>query len=146
MSNFSAPAKTLGVRFATVDATQLHELGHRMSDELGNEYVYVLASGAIAANKIVSIDGGYSVAALAAAGVAWAVAPVAIADTKYGWVQTKGMVTANVADSTADNAALGSITDSNGDLYIATETVAGHGVFAKNLSTVTAGLALVYIL
>jgi hypothetical protein len=145
MANFASRSIALGVNpLKASSATQEHKLGHRISDELGNVYCYIQAQGAIAANVVVSIDGSYDCPPSGNAGIAWAVAPVAISDNEYGFVQIKGVVTANVAGSTADNAQLASITDANGDLV--TVAAATGTTFAQALAAESGGLASVFIL
>ncbi len=104
--------KSLGVSLTKVQtAAELtadgptHKLGTRVSDDVGGEFVYVQAKGAIAAAKNVTMEIDYDVSALAGAGLMWAVSIVAIADDGAGWVQVKGVVsTAIVGTITADKA------------------------------------------
>lgn len=75
-----------------------------------NEYVFVSASSAIAANDCVAITNAYAAApvtkALADAGNKIGVAQIAIASGSYGWVQTRGVGSVNVLASAASGAAL----------------------------------------
>jgi hypothetical protein len=76
----------------------IHKLGTRVSDDEGNEYVWVQANGAIAVGDIVKIAAGYDVAKASAAAdqPAWGVGIVAIEDNGQGFVQVKGVVTADL--------------------------------------------------
>ena len=154
MTNFAARSVVLGAKpLGVTSATQVHKLGHRVMDELGNEYTYIQANGAIALVDIVTVDGSYDCAPLTGAGVAFGVGVVAISDNHYGFVQTRGVCTADLATSTADNAVLSSITDSNGDLVsVAAVTASSTGaagvfsVFAKALAAESGGSGSVFIL
>ena len=154
--------KSLGVRLTRVltaaeaadttlgkEPSKGHTLGTRVSDDVGNEYVWVQANGAVVATDILAIDGGFDVAPLTGAGMAWAVAIVAIADNGQGFVQVKGVVNATAATSVADNDMLGRLTDSSGDLFkvLATVSVAAgdKDLFAVALAADTAGVAPIYI-
>lgn len=125
------------------------KLGTRVSDNEGNEYVWVQAQGAIAVSDIIAIDGGYDVPPLAGAGMAWAVAIVAIEDNGQGFVQVKGIVDASEKTDVADNDMLGRLTDGSGDLYkvLATVSVAAgdKDLFAVALEADTAGVGSIYI-
>lgn len=126
-----------------------HALGTRVSDDLGNEYVWVQAQGAIAVTDIIAMDADYDVPPLAGAGMAWAVGIVAIEDNGQGFVQVKGVVNATAATSVADADMLGRLTDGSGDLYkvLATVSVAAgdKDLFAIALAADTAGVAPIYI-
>lgn len=86
--------------------------GARVATSDGKEFVFILASGAIAQYNAVGVSqsasttsstplftGATLTKALADAGAMVAVAPVAIADTYYGWVQTKGPTSLTVKNS-----------------------------------------------
>ncbi len=150
--------KSLGVDLAAVQtAAELtadgptHVLGTRVSDDVGNEFVYVQANGAITAPEIVEIKAGYDVLVTgAAAGSAWAVARgTTIADNGAGWVQVKGICD---ADASAGVAAIGELlartTDGSGHLEELHATGAALGdsaAFAISLSAVSSNVASIYI-
>lgn len=150
--------KSLGVDLAAVQtAAELtadgptHALGTRVSDDVGNEFVYVQANGAIVALEIVEVKAGYDVLVTgAAAGQAWAVARgTTIADNGAGWVQVKGIVT---ADMSAGVAAIGELlartTDGSGHLEELHATGAALGdssAFAISLSAVSSNTGSIYI-
>ena len=143
MANFATRPVLLGTDLALSTTTQEHPLGLRVSDELGNEYVYIQANGAIAVSDSIKVDGAYDCAPLTGAGLIFAVAVVAIADNSYGFVQTRGVVVANVATSTADNASLTPVADSSGDFV--TVAAATGVTSAQALSAESGGLATVYL-
>lgn len=98
--------KLLGVDVNRVDTTQEHELGTRVTDQSGREFVYVKADGTgVTAGQSVKLATGYVVSASANSWV-FGVAHVAITASAYGWVQTKGVVTANVDTGVASGALL----------------------------------------
>ena len=100
--------KLLGVDTTAVTTTQEHELGTIVWDQAGREFVYVVADGTgVAAGDTVKLATGYVVTSGSAGTWVFAVAPVAIGASKYGWVQTRGVCTAKVATSTAAQALLG---------------------------------------
>ncbi len=150
--------KSLGVDLAAVQtAAQLtadgptHALGTRVSDDVGNEFVYVQANGAIAAPEIVEIAAGYDViVAGAATGMAWAVARgTTIPDNGAGWVQVKGIVD---ADGAAGVAAAGELLartlDGSGHLEELHATGAALGdstAFAISLEAVSSNVVSIYI-
>jgi hypothetical protein len=84
-------------------------LGDTYSDHQGKEYVWVQASGAVAATDVVIFDEVYQAASVtlttsaSAKGDRVGVAAFAMADNDYGWVQVKGPCTVNVATSCAVN-------------------------------------------
>lgn len=139
--------KRLGVRLTQTDTTAQHTLGTRVSDDVGNEYVYVQANGAIAVADIISFSASYDCAPLTGAGVAWGVANTAIADNSYGWIQVKGYVaSAAVETGPADGAYLVPVTGSNGYLNDAATPGADNGLFAKQIGAQTSNKAAVFIL
>lgn len=128
------------------------KLGTRVSDDEGNEYVWVQAQGAIAVTDIIAIDGGYDCPPLSGAGIAWAVAIVAIEDNGQGFVQVKGVVDATEKTDVADNDELARLTDSSGDLLamvaVATDGSEAPGsfdIFAIALEADTGGVGSIYI-
>lgn len=150
--------KSLGVDLGAVQtAAQLtadgptHVLGTRVSDDVGNEFVYVQANGAIAAPEIVEMVAGYDVVVTGAAvGYAWAVARgTTIPDNGAGWVQVKGIVDADaVAGVAAAGELLARLTSSAGHLteISAAGTVIGdEAVFAVSLEAAASTVASVYI-
>jgi hypothetical protein len=127
-----------------------HVLGTRVSDDVGNEFVWVQANGAIAVGDILSIAAGYDVAPAAAADVpAWGVATVAIADNGQGFVQVKGIVTAGLETGVALGDELGRQTGTNGlleEVLSTVSTVAGDkSVFARALAAESSNLGSIYI-
>ncbi len=156
--------KDLGVRLdqvqtaAEVSDTTLgkepskgHVLGLRVSTDVGDEFVWVQANGAVAAGVVVAMAAGYDVAPLSGAGQAFGVSTVAIADNGQGFVQVKGKVTsAPAGTSVALGDALARRTDSSGDLILSanpdTSALAGDAdIFAIALAADTAGVAPIYI-
>ena len=140
--------KFLGVDFALVTTTQDHELGVRIDADDGRTYVYVKAQGALVVDGLVEIDAAYDVLPISAAKLVFAVSPVAVADNSFGWVVTRGIVQAKIATSVADNAKLGRLSNSSGQLLVvhATGAVAGDSdVFAQSLAAEVSNLASVFI-
>src|SRR5262245_42786848 len=81
--------KLLGVDVARVDTTQENELGSRVTDQEGREYVYVKADGTgLTAGQGAKIAASYVVSA-SGSGHVYGVAHVALGANLYGWVQTK---------------------------------------------------------
>jgi len=78
---------------STTDGTG-HKLGAQMTDNSGNEYVYVQADGAITAGHCVAVDENFQAKSitsqLATEGHAIGFAQIAFADNEYGWVCTRG--------------------------------------------------------
>ncbi len=150
--------KSLGVDLAAIQtAAQLtadgptHKLGTRVSDDVGNEFVYVQANGAIAAPEIVEIVAGYDVVVHGAAtGSAWAVARgTTIPDNGAGWVQVKGIVDADaVAGVGAAGELLARTTSAAGHLQELHATGAALGdsaAFALSLEAASSTVASIYI-
>lgn len=143
MSNFVGQ-RTLGVKnpsSVTPSTTQDEgvTLGEFVVTDTGDVYVYVLADGVIAQYAPVEVDGSYDCAASGNAGVAFGIAPQAFADNEYGWVQVRGVCTAQLAGSTADNALLSLVCDSNGDLVtVAAPNEGGTATHASGTLTVRA--------
>lgn len=86
-------------------------LGDRHIDQVGNEYVFVLAGvGGITANFVATIDEAYGAVMVStsndARGDLLGVAASAIAASSYGWLQVKGVCNIQVAASCAANARL----------------------------------------
>jgi hypothetical protein len=88
----------LGVSFTRADAAPAFTLGTRINGTDGTEWTYVKASGAIASKgQVVLIDEDWAAALISTTnsatgfGQRCGVAPGAIADTAYGWVQTAGV-------------------------------------------------------
>lgn len=85
-------------------------LGDRYVNNQGNEYVFVQASGAIAANDTVFFNSSYIATSITTAngarGNLCGVAGVAFASGEYGWVQVKGPTTMSVKASCAANVRL----------------------------------------
>lgn len=92
----------------TVDTQALVQLGTRLRDTAGNEYIYLKGVTSTAAGSWVTFDENYATTLLAAN----AVGPVAIAmaaidaSTKYGWYQIYGINTVAKTDTVAADKAL----------------------------------------
>ena len=145
-------AKLLGVRLTDVQtSTQItadgytHPLGTRISDNLGNEFVYVLAGGAIVATDILGVSAGYT--AVVDGPFAWAVATVAIASGGAGWVQVKGIVDAAVASATDTGDLMTRlVVSAQLAICLAAGTAIGdEAIFAQALEADTSNVASVYI-
>lgn len=145
-------AKLLGVRLTDVQtAAQItadglaHPLGTRISDSLGNEFVYVQAATAIVATDVVGMAAGYI--AVVDGPFAWAVAPVAIAADGAGWVQVKGIVDAAVAAATAlgDLLSRKVVSTQLAIVLAAGSAIGDEAVFATALEADTSNVASVYI-
>lgn len=138
--------KDLGVDINTTHTSQKHTLGTIVRDDKsGKEFVYIQANGAIAANDIVAIAASFDCAPLSAAGTAWAVAQVAIADNSFGFVQVRGVVDAAVETGPAAGARLGHVTGSNGYLNDQATPGVADPVFAIQLGAQSSNVASVYI-
>ncbi len=103
--NKNSPLPTPGVQGKSFS------LGDREEDDLGNEFIYVQASGAVTAAGYVCIVSADHVAAMVSTsndleGGLLAVAPVAFADGDYGWMQVYGTCVVRVAASCAANVPL----------------------------------------
>ncbi|MHA2242954.1 MAG: hypothetical protein ACXACE_15225 [Candidatus Thorarchaeota archaeon] len=153
--------KLLGVRFDSEQVQTsaqissdglLHDLGTVVQTADGKEYVYIQANGAISANDVIGFGTAaapYDLAPLAAAGLAFAVSPNAIADNGAGWVQTKGIVSAAADVNTAAGELLARLTNGSGQLVdvVAPGVADGDASgFAVALEADTANVASVYIL
>lgn len=148
-------SKLLGVRFTDVQTAAeitrdglAHDLGTRAVDNLGNEYVYVQADGAIAQYDGVDYQTDYDVSDIDAGDWYWGVAQVAIADNGAGWVLVRGAGSANVIDATAVGSVLSRKASTGGDLAIIHATGAAIGdtlPFAQQTSAVAAGIATILI-
>lgn len=158
--------KSLGIRLdqvltaAQVAETTLgkepslgHVLGLRVSDDVGNEFVWVQAQGAIAAGIVVAIAADYDVPPAGAAGQAWAVSTVAIADDGQGFVQVKGVVADAPAEANVTaGAPLARLLDGSADLIAiadvqadADEPAGSFDTFAVAMADDTATRAPIYI-
>ena len=85
-------------------------LGDRHTDHIGNEWVFVQASGAITKYDAVLVKPSYLASSLTPA---LAITPgfigfaqVAFADTDYGWVMTRGIPVIRVANGCPSNVPL----------------------------------------
>lgn len=85
-------------------------LGDRYVDSSGKEYVFVLASGAVAQYDAVQIDSTYTAQALTKAmgdtGLPVGVAVGTLSSASYGWAQIKGVGTVNALQTCASSTAL----------------------------------------
>ena len=94
-----------------VDTVAQFALGTANRDDEAKEWIYVQAgSGGLTASQAASINGSYSAVAttttLSLFGQLVGIPAVAIAANSYGWVQTFGACTINVAASCAANVRL----------------------------------------
>jgi hypothetical protein len=142
----------LGIDFARADTTAQHALGSRQTDNLGNEYVYVQAQGAIGIGVPVQPDGVPNAAGLPhdwkpsgnAGVIAGVGGQVALADNEFGWVQVRGYHdAAQLATTVADEDILSRVADANGD-FVATAGAILDSV-AIALEADTAGVGAIYI-
>jgi hypothetical protein len=127
-----------------------HALGTRVSDDVGNEFVWVQANGAIAVGDIVEIAAGYDVAPVSAVDKpAWGVAIVAIEDNGQGFVQVKGIVSAAAVTGVLLGDELARHTGTGGGLEkvgTGASAVAGdRAVFGRALAAESSNLASIYI-
>ena len=113
MAHFGTPM--LGVDLGSTESTNKHgiDLGARVVDETGNEWVYVQANGAIVANDVVVVTSAFQADQIDTTNSAThhgavAVSDKAFADNEYGWVQIYGPCTINVGSSCAIRAVLNS--------------------------------------
>jgi hypothetical protein len=124
--------------FSTLTDGRSFGLGDRYTDNLGNEYVFVLAGGAITQYDTVHVNSAYSANAITAA---LAITPgfvgfaqVAFASADYGWVMTRGKPTVRVAASCAKDVALYT-TDTAGVLDDATASASHHQIMGTLITT-----------
>jgi len=141
-----AEALTLG------SAVHVHpewELGTRVHGAAGKEYVYVQASGAVAANDVVILTEAFQAAKVdttnsaGAVGDKVAVAPVAFSDDDYGWVQIYGACTVNVGSSASANTKLnttGTAGRVDDDATSGAETILGLVTTAAESDNAAAGM------
>tara|TARA_S200002703_G_C3780738_1_gene240562 strand:+ start:245 stop:697 length:453 start_codon:yes stop_codon:yes gene_type:complete len=102
---------SIGAGDSIVTTTQTFGLLDRSCNHLGNEMIYVQASGAIAQYAAVGVDETGQAAELTKAmaddGYHIAFAQVAFADNEYGWVVTRGQdIECKLAASCAADVAL----------------------------------------
>lgn len=148
-------ATHIGQNYSLVHTTPRFELGTRVTDELGREFVYCKSGGTIATEICVKLATGYVVTASGNAGFIFGVTRVASVINEYLWVQTKGKVeSANVATGVSAGAVLREVSDANGDFVGttavneggATSHAAGlHTIRALALANESGGLADVYL-
>lgn len=113
----------IGDKILAASTTARAGVGDKYCGADGKEYVYILASSAIAQYDVVGASEAYAGApitkAMADDGWKVGVAPVAIASGSYGYIQVKGVADINVLASCAADAALytsataGSLDDDN---------------------------------
>lgn len=99
--------------WSSTDLTNLGNgfgVGDRYVDASGNEYVFVLASGAVAQYDAVHIGSTYVAQALTKAlgdtGAPVGIACGTLSSASYGWAQIKGMGTVNALQTCASSTAL----------------------------------------
>ena len=84
------------------------DLGTRIVDDEGNEYIFMQGVASTIAGSVVTYDENKQTTLLVANAVGpCAVAMAAIVALKYGWYQIFGKALANMALSSADNALIG---------------------------------------
>ena len=143
--------KTLGVDLAEVQtsaeytAGSKHVLGTRVSDDVGNEYVWMEAGGAIVATDVVGMSILY--VAVVDGPFAFGVANGSIASGGAGWIQVKGVVDAAVAGATAAGDLLTRlVVSAQLAICLAAGTAIGdEAIFATALEADTSNVASVYI-
>jgi len=133
----------VGASLTKTEPTADFVVGERATGTDGTQWVYVLASGAIAQYDAVGIDENYSAAPLTAAmaGDGWQVgfAQTAFASADYGWVALSGSnINAAVAVNCAADVPLYTTTTA-GTLDDATTTTKIDGVVAVTAVGTTAG-------
>lgn len=156
----SVNQKLLGVKFTDVDDTQKHELGLEVDGIDGNRYKYIRAGAAIAVGDALKVDyaeGPNDLDPISAVSQAIAaLAPVAIADNKFGFVVIQGFLAGvKMAGSTAAGAKLGSsataatlvtitaTTPTAAEVIAAIAAAAGRGVICTVAES--AGVGTAYI-
>lgn len=129
--------------------TALAGLGSKSFDELGNEYTYVKAGAAIAANDAVRMNGSAlgwdDVRPTSAAGQqVYGAATAAFASGDYGYVLTRGVATVKVVVATAAGSPL--MTNATaGTLVIADATAIANRPLQANVTGVAAGSSVTLI-
>jgi len=160
MASF-AGARRLGavLDFApTTDQGDGITLGERVTDQLGNEFVYVQAAEALGLGVPVDFTSAFVASVSDSGDPIFAVVRgdgTAFAADEYGWVQTRGIVPdAQVAASTAAGDPLASVADSNGDFFVVidvdeagadTATAGGLSTRAYALEAESSGVADILI-
>jgi hypothetical protein len=153
MSSFNS-YKLLGVDVTHTETTAAHELGCRVTHQDGGEYVYVLADGTGAtAGQTVKLLANFVVSA-SGTGYVFGVAHVALPANTYGWVKTRGVVTALVTTSLASGSLVCGIAATGSKLQapaaVAESGSTAHAIGAQTLRGVTlsaesSGSASVYL-
>lgn len=96
--------------YANLNAGNAGGLGDVAEDHLGNQYVFVLASGAVAQYDAVHIGPAYVAqaltSALAASGAPVGIAMGTLTSASYGWACIKGVATVNALQTCASSTAL----------------------------------------
>lgn len=117
------------------DTTATSPVGTQGAGDAGEEYVYLRANGAVAANDVCVYDVLFDAAPIAAndSGPV-AVALATLADNEYGWFQIGGVATAK---SAATGAGAAYITATGGE--ISESAVAGDWVAGMEIAAAAAG-------
>ncbi len=148
--------KTLGVSLTEVQTAaeytilvtgdgSKHVLGTRVSDDVGNEYVWMEAGGAIVATDVVGMSALY--VAVVDGPFAFGVANGSIASGGAGWIQVKGVTDAAVASACAlgDLLSRKTVTAQLAIVLAAGSAIGDEAVFATALEADTSNVASVYI-
>ena len=136
-------------------ATDLQNLGNaagvgdRYVDNSGNEYVFVVASGAVAQYDAVQIGSTYVAQALTKAmgdmGLPIGIAAGTLTSASYGWAQIKGVGTVNALQTCSSSTALytSGTAGKLDDTTTSQVKVAGVVLLANNATTATVASACV---
>lgn len=133
----------LGIDFTKTHTTQKHELGFRAADEVGGEFVYVVAGGTITQYAPVKIATGWSATVSGNAGRIQGVAQVAIASGSYGWVQTRGVAVVDAATDVDAGDNVAGVTDANGRVIESASVSEGGSATVTALQLAVIGHGLV---
>jgi hypothetical protein len=143
--------KSLGVNLDEVQtaaeytAGSKHVLGTRVSTDVGDEFVWMKAGGAIVATDVIGMSAGY--VAVVNGPFAFGVANGTIASGGAGWIQVKGIADAAVASATALGDLMARlVVSSQLAICLAAGTAIGdEAIFATALEADTSNVAAVYI-
>jgi hypothetical protein len=148
--------KTLGVSLTEVQTAaeytilvtgdgSKHKLGTRVSDDVGNEYVWMEAGGAIVATDVVGMSALY--VAVVDGPFAFGVANGSIASGGAGWIQVKGVTDAAVVSACALGDLLSRLVVSTQLAIVLAEgtAIGDEAVFATALEADTSNVASIYI-
>ena len=122
-------------------------LGDFYTDNAGNQYVFVQASGSVAQYDAVHIGSTYVAQALtstlAAAGMPVGVAMATMTSASYGWACVGGLTTVNVLATCSSSTALYTSATAGklDDTTTSQVKIAGVVILANNATTATAAAA-----